>query len=231
MLGAGPAVHDLEVRDMELPPKVLAAATDRRSGATEIAIVAAKGLLEAADDPELLAASVRALLAGQPAMAPMWHLARAARDPGPRGAGAALRALLGTLREDTEAAVATARAWLDAAVGPAPVATVSHSSLVVRVLAGRPEAGRTAAMGVLGADAIGPDAVLNATGSAELAARLPTLVVATHAKLVPGAVFGGLAAPGFEPVPLAALAAVVLGAEVLQPVEAGRRAAALSGDG
>jgi translation initiation factor 2B subunit (eIF-2B alpha/beta/delta family) len=82
---------------------------------------------------------------------------------------------------------------------------------------------------VVGADAVGPGAILNAAGTRELAARLPALVVATAIKLVPGAVFGRLAGPGFEVVPLEGLAAVVVGGEVLSPAEAGRRAEAVSG--
>ena len=78
-----------------------------------------------------------------------------------------------------------------------------------------------------GADAIGPGALLNAVGTRELADRLPTLVVATAVKLVPGPVFERLGGTGFEVVPLAAVAAVVVGGEVLSPAEAGRRAAGL----
>jgi hypothetical protein len=79
----------------------------------------------------------------------------------------------------------------------------------------------------VGADAIGPGALLNADGTRELVERLPTLVVATAVKLVPAEVFGRLGGSGFEVVPLAALAAVVVGGEVLSPAEAGRRAAGL----
>jgi len=208
-------------RAMELPERVRAAAADRTSGATPIALTAADGLLEVAADPDLLAAAVALLERGQPAMAPIWHLARAARSPAPAVAIAAVR---DALAADTEAAVRTARAWLDRHRGP--VATVSVSSLVDRVVEGR-ERGEDGRVAVLGADAVGPDAVLNAEGSAALAARLPALVVATAAKLVPGAVFERLAAPGFERVPLAAVAGVVVGAELLDPAEAGRRAAAL----
>ena len=83
-------------------------------------------------------------------------------------------------------------------------------------------------VGVVGADAIGPGGLLNADGTRELADRVPTLVVATALKLVPAAVFGRLGGPGFEVVPLEALAAVVLGGEVLSPAQAGRRAAELA---
>jgi hypothetical protein len=206
---------------MELPERVLAAAADRTSGATAIAVTAAAGLLEIAGDPARLAAAAELLEAGQPAMAPIWHLARAARSGDP---AAALATLAAALTSDADAAVEVARAWLDRYDGP--VAGVSVSSLVERVLAGR-VVDASARVAVMGADAIGPDAVLNAEGSAALAARVPTLVVATAVKLVPARVFGQLAAPGFERVPLAAVAAVVVGAELLDPAQAGRRAAAL----
>jgi hypothetical protein len=269
-----------------LPAAVLAAAADRRGGALEVAATALDGLLEVAADPPRLEQAVGVLLAGQPAMAPIWHLARAARGPDPQAALAALRRHLDT---DADAAVTAATAWLHhrLAGDPGAVATVSHSSLVARVLtanlapeaegpvAGRiegPVAGRVAGqvegrgegrgegrvtppssglsgvprwgsvadgwaagpslstapgapvVGLVGADAIGPGAVLNAAGTGELAARLPTLVVATAIKLVPAEVFGRLGGPGFETVPLETVAAVVVGAEVLSPAEAGRRA-------
>jgi hypothetical protein len=83
-------------------------------------------------------------------------------------------------------------------------------------------------VGVVGADAIGPERLLNAGGTRELAGRVPTLVVATAVKLVPGEVFGRLGGTGFEVVPLAAVAVVVVGPELLSPAEAGRRAVRLS---
>jgi hypothetical protein len=244
-----------------LPAAVLAAAGDRRGGAAEVAATALDGLLEVADDPPLLEEAVAVLLAGQPAMAPIWHLAGAARGPDPAAALADLRRHLTT---DADAAVAAATAWLDRhlAAHPGAVATVSHSSLVDRVLArvtadprgtptdprGNPEARRRVprwgsvadpagggaglstapAVGVVGADAIGPEGILNAVGTGALAEEVPTLVVATAVKLVPGEVFGRLGGPGFEVVPLEAVAAVVVGPEVLSPADAGRRAAAVS---
>jgi hypothetical protein len=212
-----------------LPAAVLSAARDRQGGATEVAARAVDGLLEAAGDPSRLEESVRVLLAGQPAMAPVWHLARAARGPDPRTALAALRH---RLHADTEAAVAAATAWLRErlAADPGRVATVSHSSLVDRVLARLPaheEPASAPVVAVVGADAIGPAAVLNARGTGELARRLPTLVVATDVKLVPAEVFARLGGPGFEAVPLEAVAAVVLGPEVLSHAAAGGRAAGL----
>jgi hypothetical protein len=211
-----------------LPAAVRAAATDRSGGATEVAATALDGLLQVADDRELLEAAVAALLAGQPAMAPLWHLARAARGPRP---AAALAALRDGMEADADAAVAAAAGWLRrrlAGAGPEAVATVSHSSLVDRVLTrlAEPPGGSPGqqVVGLVGADAIGPGAFLNAAGTGELAARVPTLVVATGIKLLPAAAFGRLAGPGFEAVPLEAVAAVVVGGEVLSPAEAGRRA-------
>jgi hypothetical protein len=228
-----------------LPAAVREAAADRRGGATEVAARALDGLLEVAGDPRRLEAAVAALLAGQPAMAPIWHLARAARGPDP---GAALARLRASLDADAGAAVEAAAGWLRprlAGRGRGAVATVSHSSLVDRVLA-RLGAGEGAAgparvseaaagtgaeragpavVGLVGADAIGPEALLNAAGTGELAARLPTLVVATAIKLLPAEAFARLAGPGFEAVPLGAVAAVVVGPEVLSPAQAGRRAA------
>jgi len=219
-----------------LPAAVLAAANDREGGAMEVAATALDGLLEVATDPDLLESAVAVLLAGQPAMAPIWHLARAARSPDPPSALAALRRRLDT---DADAAVTTATAWLREHLGahPGVLATVSHSSMVDRVLAalglpGSPPTGSTApGAGVVGADAIGPEGLLNAVGTRELVGRVPTLVVATAVKLVPAEVFGLLGGAGFEVVPLEAVAAVVVGLEVLSPAEAGRRATGLSGAG
>ena len=268
------------VNEVPFPAAVLAAAGDRQGGASEVAAMAVDGLLELAGDRARLDAAVAVLLAGQPAMAPMWHLARAAGAPDP---AAALRGLRRLLDSEADAAVAVAAGWL--ADRPGPVRTVSHSSLVDRVLArlggsgglkseaitqaARGHAGPSgsppvhqgsgglkseaatqatgghagpsgsppvnqepvptgAGAGLVGADAIGPSALLNAAGTGALAAAVPTLVVTTSLKLVPAAAFERLAAPGFEAVPLSALAAVTLGGELLEPAEAGRRAAALA---
>jgi hypothetical protein len=210
-----------------LPEAVLAAAGDRRGGAAEVAATALDGLLEVADDPSLLKEAVAVLLAGQPAMAPIWHLAWAAHGPDPTAALTDLRRRLTT---DADAAVTAATAWLHRhlATHPGAVATVSHSSLVDRVLAQIGPTGGDPVVGVAGADAIGPDGILNAVGTRALAEEVPTLVVATAVKLVPGEVFGRLGGPGFEVVPLEALAAMVVGAEVLSPAEAGRRAEGVS---
>jgi hypothetical protein len=212
-----------------LPAAVVAAASDRVGGALEVAATALDGLLEVAGDPNLLEEAVAFLEAGQPAMAPIWHLATAARGPDPRSALSALRT---RLTADADAAVEAATAWLidRLADHPGTVATVSHSSLVARVLgrvAGASKSPGPPVVAVVGADAIGPGALLNADGTRELAGRVPTLVVATAVKLVPAEVFGRLGGTGFEVVPLEMLAAVVVGDEVLSPAEAGRRAAGL----
>jgi hypothetical protein len=220
------------MRPGPLPAAVLAAAGDRRGGALEVAATAVDGLLEVAADPPRLEEAVAVLLAGQPAMAPIWHLARAARGPDPAAALARLRR---SLHADADAAVATATGWLRErlAATPGAVATVSHSSLVDRVLRTLAHQGPPASpvVGVVGADAIGPQGLLNAVGTAELVARVPALVVATAVKLVPAAAFDRLGGVGFEVVPLEALAAVVVGPEVLSPAEAGRRAAGLAEGG
>jgi hypothetical protein len=210
-----------------LPAAVLTAAGDRRGGAAEVAATALDGLLEVAGDLELLEEAAATLLAGQPAMAPIWHLARAARGPDPATALADLRRHLTT---DADAAVTAATVWLRRHLSdhPGAVATVSHSSLVDRVLARVGLAEGDPAVGVVGADAVGPGGILNAVGTRALAERLPTLVVATAIKLVPGEVFERLAGPGFEVVPLDLLAAVVVGPDVLSPAEAGRRAEVVS---
>jgi len=221
-----------------LPPALLAAASDRVHGASEIAAQAIEALLElaAGDDQELLEVGAATLLAGQPAMAPVWHVARAARQADPVKA---LAALDRQLSEETAAAARTAAAWLRARSGAAgAVLTVSESSLVgltLRRLAelaelnehATPERADRAPVGLVGADAIGPTELLNATGTAELASAAPTIVGATSIKLVPATVFERLAAPGFERIPHERFTAIVLGAEVTDPAEAGRRAAAI----
>jgi hypothetical protein len=218
-----------------LPSAIVQAASDRRGGASEVARRALDGLLEIAGDRELLELASQVLLDGQPAMAPIWHLATAARSGKPAAALAELRE---RLDHDGAAAAEVAAAWLRKrlAARPGPVATVSHSSqvdAVFQVLGQQvvvAEAGRrNAVVAVVGSDAIGPKALLNAAGTRLLAARLPTLVVSTPMKLVPAHVFGRLSAPGFEAVPLDLVTAVALGPELLAPAAAGRRAAALEG--
>ena len=159
-----------------LPAAVLAAAGDRRGGAAEVAATALDGLVEVAGDPPLLEEAVATLLAGQPAMAPIWHLARAARGPDPASALADLRRQLTT---DADAAVSAATAWLHRRLAdhPGTVATVSHSSLVDRVLAQAGPADGDPVVGVVGADAVGPGAILNAVGTGDTDGQVTEPVV------------------------------------------------------
>jgi hypothetical protein len=218
-----------------LPSAIVQASSDRRGGATEVARRALDGLLEIAGDRGLLQLAAKVLVQAQPAMAPVWHLAAAAGSDDPAVALAELRE---RLEREGPAAIEVATAWLRRwlADRPGPVATVSHSSqvdAVLRQLGQRvvvAEAGRrNAVVALVGSDAIGPKALLNAAGTRLLAARLPTLVVSSSLKLVPAGVFARLAAPGFEAVPLDLVTAVALGPELLAPAAAGRRAAALEG--
>ncbi len=211
-----------------LPSAIVEAAGDRHGGATEVARRALDGLLEIALDRELLSLAAGVLLEGQPAMAPIWHLARAARSDDPATALADLRE---RLDHDATAAVEVAAAWLRKwlAGRPGPVATISHSSQVDAVLQrlGQPAVPGRPSVAVVGSDAIGPKSLLNAAGTRLLAARLPTLVVSSPLKLVPASVFARLAAPGFEVVPLDLVNAVALGPELLAPAAVARRAVAL----
>ena len=207
-----------------LPAGVLAAARDREHGASEVARQAIAGLLAVAGDQALLEEGARLLASGQPAMAPVWHVVRAARAPDP---AAALTALGRRLDEEAAQAAVTAAAWVRERGGQAR--TVSVSSLVRATLErlGPAALAPGAPAGLVGADAISPQYLVNAEGTRDLAGTVPTLVVATSLALVPQAVADRLGGPGFERVPLEALAAVALGPDLLTPAEAGRRAAAL----
>ena len=85
-----------------------------------------------------------------------------------------------------------------------------------------------AVVGLAGADAVGPDAVLNVAGTGDLARTVPTIIVATSVKLVPQQAFAALGDCGFETVQLSLFAGVVLDGALLTPAETGRRAAALA---
>ena len=191
------------------------------------------------------------LLAGQPAMAPIWHLARAARGPDPPSALAALRRRLGT---DADAAVTAATAWLrdHLATTPGTVATVSHSSLVTGSWAGSPGRasparygapdGRVANRGGPGCPQPRGWGWWGRTRSGRRGCSTPSGPGSwwggcrrwwwrRRSSWSPGRCSGGWVGPGFEVVPLEAVAAVVVGPEVLSPAEAGRRATRLSGAG
>jgi hypothetical protein len=105
--------------------KVRAAAADRTGGAAEVARTAAEGL--AALPARDASRAVRLLLAGHPAMAPLWRLATDVLSaPGPAEGTARF---LDRLRRDQEAAGALAPHL------PPWVVTVSSSSSVLRALA------------------------------------------------------------------------------------------------
>jgi translation initiation factor 2B subunit (eIF-2B alpha/beta/delta family) len=237
-----------------LPATVEAVASDRRSGAREIARAAAEAL--AGLDPEVVPGAVRALLRAHPAMAPLWRLATAvleAEDP----ATGASRFLELLRRDDGVPRVA-------APLLPDAVLTISWSSTVVAALRlrrprtvlcmvsepggeGRRTAEALADLGaralpdeealaafpagaaVVGADAVGPGGLVNKvrTGALCRAARgrgLPAIALAGETKLVSA----DLPAPGpFERVPLGLLDAVVLPDGPVGPDEAARRARAV----
>ncbi|HWO70529.1 MAG TPA: hypothetical protein VNP94_07230 [Actinomycetota bacterium] len=236
-----------------LPATVAAIASDRRSGAREIARAAAEAL--AGLDPETVPDAVRALLRGHPAMAPLWRLATAVLEAPDPAAGASR--FLELLRRDDRVPEAAAPLLPDA------VLTISWSSTVVAALRlrrprsvlcmvsepggeGRRTAEALAELGaraipdeealaafpaeaaVVGADAVGPGGLVNKvrTGALCRAARgrgLPAMALAGETKLLSA----DLPAPGpFERVPLGLLDAVVLPEGPVGAAEAARRAGA-----
>lgn len=214
-----------------LPQAVRQAATVTNAGATGVARLAIQGLLEVVDDPTALARATDFLADQLTGYAPIWHIANAVRAEDP---AAELRRLREELDSAVELTVKAAVAWIAEHGGPVTVAP--SSSIVTEILDqlgpefGAPAAGDgSARLALAGADAIGPRTVLNIVGTRELAARLPTLIVTTSLKLVPGAVFDRLGAPVFEPIRLGQFVGVVLDGELLTPEEVGRRADALAG--
>jgi hypothetical protein len=203
-----------------LSPVLRQAVEDRTSGATGVARQVLQGLLELADDRDLLHALAGVLPGMLPGYASMWHIARAARSADPRPALQAIRAQLDL---DAERSVATASKIVRDRGGS--VRTAPSSALVKAVVATLPKAtDGTSVTGLAGADAISPTTVLNIRGTLELARSMPTIVVTTSLKLVPEAVFEGLGSPAFERIPLHLFEAIVLDGEVLTPAEAGARA-------
>lgn len=210
-----------------LPQAVQQAVTVKTAGATGVARLAIQGLLEIVHDPALLARATAFLADRLTGYAPIWHIANAVRAADP---AAELRRLREELDSAVELTVKTAAAWVAEHGGPVTVAPSSSIvSQILQQLGPEFQAAddRDARLALAGADAIGPRTILNIVGTRELAARLPTLVVTTALKLVPGPVFDRLGAPVFEPIPLDRFAGVVLDGELLTPEEVGRRAAAL----
>jgi len=210
-----------------LPQAIREAVTVTTAGATGVARLAIQGLLEVVHDPALLARATTFLADRLTGYAPIWHIANAVRAADP---AEELRRLREELDSAVELTVKAAAAWVAEHGGPVTVAPSSSIvSQVLRQLGPEIQAAdeRDARLALAGADAIGPRTVLNIVGTRQLAARLPTLVVTTSLKLVPGPVFDRLGAPVFEPIPLDSFVGVVLDGEFLTPEEVGRRAAAL----
>jgi hypothetical protein len=206
------------------PAPLRAAVVDRTSGATGVARQVIDGLLELTGDSEALHAAADELRLRLPGYAPVWHIARAARSADP---GTALRNIRRQLDVDVRASVAAAVRLLSDRDGS--IRTAPSSALVKQVVATLPAgagAGRPVT-GLAGADAVSPTTVLNIRSTRELAEAVPTVVVTTSLKLVPEDVFDTLGSPTFERIPLRLFEAVVLDGEVLDPAEAGRRAAAV----
>ncbi|GAA3764638.1 hypothetical protein GCM10022225_58360 [Plantactinospora mayteni] len=207
-----------------LPTPLREAVTVTTAGATGVARLVIQGLLDLIDDPAAAADATEFLTARLPGYAPMWHIANAVRSAEPAEALRRIRAELDHAVENTVKAAVT---W----VGEqgVPVTSAPSSSIVNQILAQLPESLRVGepAVALAGADAIGPDTVLNIRGTRELAQRLPTLIVTTALKLVPEPVFARLGAPVFEHIPLDGFVGVVLDGELLTPGEVGRRAAEL----
>jgi len=212
------------VDEAALPTALQEALTTKTAGATGVARLAIAGLLEIIEDRDAFEQAAAILGARLPGYAPIWHIVNAVHGDEPATALPRIRA---ELDEAVDKSVAAAARWVTDHGGE--VAVAPSSSIVSQVLArlGTRAGDDGATIGLAGADAIGPAEVLNIKGTAELADRLPTLVVTTSLKLVPEHVFSRLGAPVFERIPLRAFAAVILDGEILDPEDAGRRAAAI----
>jgi hypothetical protein len=188
------------------------------------------GLLELVEDRDRLRATADLLFDRLPWYGPMWHIVRAAYSDQPR---TALRWLLDRLEADVEKTVATAVNLLKDRGGPVHAAPSSALvKAVTRTLATVPRAndatGVAASTGLAGADALGPQAILNIAGTHDIARARPTIVVTTSLKLVTEQQFQKLGGRGFERIPLTVFWSVVLDGEVLTPAEAGELAANLA---
>ena len=205
-----------------LTPRLAAAVQDDSAGATGVVRQVVDGLLALPGDHGRLRATADLLVAELPWCGAMWQVVRAVHAADP---GAALRDLRDRLDLDVQCSVATAVKLLTER--GCAVRTAPGSGLVARILAELPPPTRAGVVGLAGVDAVGPAAVLNISGTGDLARAVPTILVGTSVKLVPAEVFPTLGAAGFETVPLDLFDTVVLDGEALTPAEAGRRAAAL----
>jgi hypothetical protein len=206
-----------------LTPQLAVAVQDVAAGASRFTRQLIDALLELTDDRDRLRATTADLVPRLPWCAPMWHVVRAAEAGNP---APALRSLRERLEFDVERSVAAAVKLL--AERGCAIRAVPGSDLVAAVAKALPEpVGAVTEVGLAGADAISPTAMLNIVGTAEVARSVPTVIVTTSIKLLPEESFQRMDAPGFERVPLSLFDSVVLDGEVLTPAEAGRRAAAV----
>lgn len=227
-------------------------ASDRHSGAAEIARAAADALGSVARSD--VRAAIRLLLEGHPSMAPLWQLATEVLSAGNPAEGT--RTFLARLDSDTAAATALAP------VLPPWLLTISYSSSVIqavrdarvsRLACMRSDPGgegaRTAeavapiradviedddaiarvpaAAVVVGADAVSPSHLVNKVKTRALAEaargkEVPCYAVAGQTKFVDA----DLPIEGpFERVPLELFTAIATPAGLLQPADAAERAA------
>jgi translation initiation factor 2B subunit (eIF-2B alpha/beta/delta family) len=233
--------------------EIRAAAGDRESGASEIALRAAEAL--AALPRSDLHRAVEVLVRGHPSMAPLWRLgsetleaedhASAARAFSRRLGGeqkdvaARVAALLsGTVLVQSysgtvvAAVVAAGVRALCARSEPGGGGTLTAARLIERGIeaqvvedAEAPEHAARVDAVLTGADAVGPGGVVNEAGTRRLAEA--AIGAGRPAVVVAGSsklVAADLPAPPpFERVPLEALTAIVTEDETLDPAEAGRR--------
>jgi translation initiation factor 2B subunit (eIF-2B alpha/beta/delta family) len=235
---------------------IRAAAGDRQSGASEIALRAAEALsaLPRSDLEEAVAVLVR----GHPSMAPLWRLGSEAL--GSADHAAAARAFAGRLGTEQKRVAARAAALLSGTVlvhsysGTAVAAVVAAG---VRALCARAEPGgageltasRLTERGIeaqvvehheavdhaarvdavlTGADAVGPGGVVNEVGTRRLAEA--AIAAGRPAIVVAGSsklIGADLPAPKpFERAPLQSFTAIVTEDGSMDPLETGRRAMA-----
>lgn len=212
--------------DPKIPARLVRLVSVRDVGCTGVTLRAIHELEKIAEDPDKVLHCVAFLRRELGGYASLWHLERELREGDPR---TVLTRFAARLEADVEAGVTTAQALLESR--PGGVVTAPSSGITRRLLDRLTGPDRVAPdaehrIGLSGADAIGPEAVLNIVGTRELAQRLPTVIVTTRDRLVPADVFAGLGSPLFERIPLELFDAVVVNDEVLTPREAGRRAAA-----
>src|SRR5256884_6269404 len=191
-------------------PCLVAGAGDDTSGATGVVRRVVDGLLAMGDDPARLRAAVALLRERLAWCRPMWQVARAVDSPDPC---AALRSLRRRLDLDAASSVATVVRLLTAR--GAAVRAVPGSALVAAVLSALPTLPGPAVVGLAGADAVGPTAVLNVAGTGDLARTVPTVIVATSGELRPQRGVAALGGCGVGTVPLPLFAGGGPGGSVL----------------